>query len=84
MKRRLLRFHQLEQEKGVKFTRQHPARMEEKDEFPRRVQVGANSVAWWEHEIDTWLESRPRGPVVFRGTLPAHRRKRQRQSGTAA
>lgn len=31
-----------------------------KSGFPQRVQLGANSVAWYEDEIDAWLATRPR------------------------
>lgn len=33
-------------------------RMERAGEFPRRRKLGSNSVAWLEHEIDEWMESR--------------------------
>lgn len=26
--------------------------------FPKRVQIGPNTVGWWEDEIDDWLKSR--------------------------
>ena len=29
-------------------------------DFPQRVQLGTNSVGWYEDEIDAWLASRPR------------------------
>jgi prophage regulatory protein len=28
--------------------------------FPAPVQIGPNSIAWFEDEIDAWLASRPR------------------------
>ena len=31
-----------------------------KSGFPQRVQLGTNSVGWYEDEIDAWLASRPR------------------------
>lgn len=34
-------------------------RLERAGDFPRRRQVGPNSVGWLEHEIEEWLESRP-------------------------
>ena len=30
------------------------------DEFPAPMQLGPNSIGWYEDEIDTWLETRPR------------------------
>jgi prophage regulatory protein len=33
-------------------------RWERADQFPKRVQLGANSVGWYADEIDFWLEER--------------------------
>ena len=30
------------------------------DDFPAPMQLGPNSIGWYEDEIDTWLETRPR------------------------
>ena len=30
------------------------------DDFPAPVQLGPNSIGWYEDEIDAWLASRPR------------------------
>jgi len=30
-------------------------------EFPAAVQVGRRSSGWFAHEVDEWLDSRPRG-----------------------
>jgi predicted DNA-binding transcriptional regulator AlpA len=45
----------------IPYVRQHVLRKESKGEFPKRVQLGPNRVAWWQDEIDEWLASRPRG-----------------------
>ena len=29
--------------------------------FPRPLRIGARAVAWLEHEVEAWIESRPRG-----------------------
>jgi len=29
--------------------------------FPQPIQLGPKLQAWWEDEVDAWLESRPRG-----------------------
>jgi predicted DNA-binding transcriptional regulator AlpA len=34
--------------------------MEKRGEFPQRVTLGENRVAWWEDEVDAWIESRIR------------------------
>ena len=36
-------------------------RMEAAGRFPQSVQLGSNSVEWYESEVDSWIESRPRG-----------------------
>jgi prophage regulatory protein len=41
----------------------HPttlARWEAAGKFPQRVQLGPNSVGWFEDEIEAWLEGRQR------------------------
>jgi prophage regulatory protein len=37
-------------------------REERAGRFPRRRQIGANSVAWVAEEVDAWINSRPQGP----------------------
>jgi predicted DNA-binding transcriptional regulator AlpA len=32
-------------------------------DFPQRIQLGANSVGWYEDEIDAWVASRKRGSL---------------------
>ena len=36
-------------------------RKEKKGVFPKRVQLGSNSIGWYEHEIDEYLANLPRG-----------------------
>lgn len=33
-------------------------RMERAGKFPKRLQLGGNSVGWFEHEVDEWFESK--------------------------
>lgn len=42
----------------VPYTSQHILRLEKMGKFPRRVQVGANRVAWLLSEIEAWVASR--------------------------
>jgi len=39
-------------------------RLEANGEFPQRVQLGVNSVGWYESEVDEWIDTRPRGCVA--------------------
>ena len=59
MTTKVLRFGQLA-ERGIDYSRKHIRALESEDKFPARIALGANSVAWYEHEIDEWLASRPR------------------------
>ena len=34
------------------------ARLERKGKFPKRIQLGGNSVGWLESEIDAWIQER--------------------------
>jgi prophage regulatory protein len=63
---RLLIFPQLKTEKGVPYTNEHLARLEKREEFPRRVPIGAARVAWLEEEVDAWIAKRAarRTPVT--------------------
>ena len=48
----LLRFPDLKAWKGITYSRVHLARLEQADQFPKRVRLSANTVAWVESEID--------------------------------
>jgi prophage regulatory protein len=36
-------------------------RLEKRGEFPQRINISSNRVGWYEDEVSTWIESRPRG-----------------------
>mgnify|MGYP000029213007 CR=1 FL=1 len=36
----------------------HLRRLEASGDFPKRIRIGANRVAWVRNEIDDWLQSR--------------------------
>ena len=36
-------------------------RMEKKGKFPKRINISSNRVGWYEDEVSSWIESRPRG-----------------------
>ena len=55
---RFLRYDELKREGLVPFTRQHLGRLEKANLFPKRVPLGANTVAWREDEILSWAEER--------------------------
>jgi prophage regulatory protein len=53
--RRLLDYQAL-RERGIPWTRIHIARLEAAKKFPLHIKLGANSIAWFEDEIDDHLE----------------------------
>jgi predicted DNA-binding transcriptional regulator AlpA len=55
---RFLRFHDVSRRVGL--SRSSLWRMERAGRFPQRHQLSANSVGWWEPDIDEWLANRQR------------------------
>jgi len=45
----------------VLYSSQHVRKLEAAGQFPRRVRIGLNRVAWLESEISEWSETRRRG-----------------------
>lgn len=45
----------------IPYSAVHIWRLEQKGEFPRRVRLGPNRIAWVEAEIVEWLTSRRTG-----------------------
>jgi prophage regulatory protein len=44
--------------KLIPYSQNHLRRLEAKGQFPKRIRIGANRVAWVESEIDSWIEDR--------------------------
>ncbi len=42
----------------VPFSPNHLRRLEAQGDFPRRVRVGANRIAWLRAEVEAWLAGR--------------------------
>jgi len=42
----------------VPYSAQHIRRLENANQFPRRVRIGANRVGWVREEIEEWLSNR--------------------------
>jgi prophage regulatory protein len=42
----------------VPYSPQHILRLEKRGQFPRRVRVGANRVAWLASEVEAWIAVR--------------------------
>ena len=57
--RRLLDYPALK-ERGIPWTRIHVGRLEAAGEFPLHINVGKSSIAWFEDEVDDFLEKKAR------------------------
>jgi prophage regulatory protein len=55
--RRLLTFADLKA-RGIPWTRMHVGRLEAAGKFPQHIDLGENSIAWFEEEIDDFLEEK--------------------------
>ncbi|MBR1204470.1 AlpA family phage regulatory protein [Bradyrhizobium sp. AUGA SZCCT0051] len=55
---KLLRYCELNDTRGITYTRRHLYTLEAERKFPRRVQLGENRVGWIESEIDDWIAQR--------------------------
>ena len=53
--RRLLDYQAL-RDRGIPWTRIHIKRLETAKKFPLHIDIGDNSIAWFEDEIDDYLE----------------------------
>lgn len=53
----------------LNLSRVHLWRLECQGKFIRRVQVGAHRVGYYEHELEEWLENRPRAPIRIEAPL---------------
>ena len=55
--RRLLSYPNLKA-RGIEFSRVHLKRLEDANQFPRHIDLGENRIAWFEDEIDEFLEAK--------------------------
>jgi prophage regulatory protein len=56
--RRLIRRDELK--RRVPYSLTHVWRLERRGQFPKRIVIGENRVAWDEAEVDAWIEARIR------------------------
>ena len=61
MSRRVIRYRETCHKTG--YVRQTISRKVATGEFPAPVQLGPNSVGFFEDEVDAYLEALPRGPI---------------------
>ena len=55
---KLLRYCDLQETRGITYTRRHLYTLESERKFPKRVPLGENRVGWLESEIDAWIAER--------------------------
>jgi prophage regulatory protein len=55
---KLLRYSELNETRGIRYSRRHLYTLESEHKFPKRVSLGENRVGWIESEIDDWIRGR--------------------------
>ena len=45
-------------DRGVTFCNFYLLKLEREGRFPKRIRLGERTVAWYEHEVDHWIEAR--------------------------
>ena len=55
---KLLRYCDLSETRGIRYSRRHLYTLESEHKFPKRVALGENRVGWIESEIDGWIRDR--------------------------
>jgi predicted DNA-binding transcriptional regulator AlpA len=61
MHRPIVTGQRLESEYGITYSRVHRDRLTKAGKFPRKIRLGgrSGSIAYYRHEIEAWIESRP-------------------------
>jgi prophage regulatory protein len=55
---KLLRLCELNETRGITYTRRRLYTLENEHKFPKRVPLGENRVGWIESEIDDWIREK--------------------------
>ena len=64
MPRKIIRIKVVKERSGYSRTQIWRKSKNPNDAFPRAVILGPNAIGWFEHEIDQYLEHRPRGHLA--------------------
>jgi prophage regulatory protein len=64
--RRLVSYADLKA-RGINFSRVHLVRLEAAGKFPRHIDLGENKIAWFDDEIDDFIEAK----AAARGRWPS-------------
>jgi prophage regulatory protein len=74
----MLAYPELDELKGIRYSRAHLWKLERKGKFPRRIALGENAIAWDEEEIDAYLEAKKAArPALPPPPRPFRRVRRQ-------
>jgi prophage regulatory protein len=65
---------------GIRFSRAYLLKLEKRNQFPKRVRLGPNSVAWRLDEIQAWIEMRSAARGPQRELLPMPPRGRPKKT----
>ncbi len=76
MERKIIRVGPVMDQAGLSRTQIWRKSNDPDDPFPEPIQLGPNSIGWYEDEILAWLESRPRGHLVQPDGLKHHQSQR--------
>jgi predicted DNA-binding transcriptional regulator AlpA len=77
---RLLTYPELDDKKGIHYSRSHLWLLEREGKFPLRVRVGANSIAWDEEEIDAYINAKRAARTVASPPPPRPFRRVKRRA----
>ena len=55
---KLLRYSELNETRGIGYSRRHLYTLESEYKFPKRISLGENRVGWIESEIDDWIREK--------------------------
>jgi prophage regulatory protein len=55
---RLISRPELRERKGIRWSRQHLDRLVKAGKFPKPLELGVNTRAWLEDEVDGWIAER--------------------------
>lgn len=56
--KRLVSKRELKSVLGIPYSPQHIARLEAAGQFPKRIRLGQNRVAWVQAEVEAWIDER--------------------------